>query len=128
MNTLELPKLPGKKDDTELWDWMKFFKSSQKEEFTMLAQSNPQIQRAVGVLMELSADEQTRLLYESREKAHWDEMARMREAREDGKVEGKAEGKIEVARKLLQQGIQDDIIVETTGLSRDEIARLISKE
>jgi predicted transposase/invertase (TIGR01784 family) len=82
--------------------------------------------------MELSADEQTRLLYESREKARWDEMSRMREAREDGLAEGeakgKAEGRIEVAKNLLLSGISSDIIAEATGLSLDEIGRLSNKQ
>ena len=38
----------------------------------MLAQVNPQIQRAVGVLKELSADEATRMLYDKQEFARRD--------------------------------------------------------
>jgi predicted transposase/invertase (TIGR01784 family) len=124
VNTLELPKLPCIKDDTKLWEWLKFLTSTHKEEFTMLAQNNPDIEKAVGVLMELSADEQTRLLYESREKARWDEMARMRGSKAEGRAEGEKKKAIEVARKLLQRGIQTDIIVETTGLPPEKIANL----
>jgi len=48
----------------------------------MLAERNPQMKKAVGVLKELSADEVTRMLYEKREMARMDlesriEMARM---------------------------------------------------
>ena len=38
----------------------------------MLATRSPQMRKAVGVLKELSADEQTRMLYESREMARRD--------------------------------------------------------
>ena len=38
----------------------------------MLATRSPQIRKAVGVLKELSADEQTRMLYEKREMARRD--------------------------------------------------------
>jgi predicted transposase/invertase (TIGR01784 family) len=120
VNILELPKLPVKKDDTKLWDWMQFFRSSRKEEFTMLSQNNPQIQRAVGVLMELSADEQIRLLYESREKARWDEMARLREA----KAEGEKDKAIAAAKSLIQNNISSDVIAKATGLSLEEIVDL----
>jgi predicted transposase/invertase (TIGR01784 family) len=132
VNTLELPKLPGIKDDTKLWEWLKFLKSKTMEEFDMLSQNNPEIKRAVGVLMELSADEVTRLKYESREKARWDEMSRMREAREEGLAEGEAKGeakgRIEVAKNLLLNGISGDIIAKATGLSPEEIERLSNEE
>ena len=38
----------------------------------MLATRSPQMRKAVGVLKELSADEQTRMLYEKREMARRD--------------------------------------------------------
>jgi len=41
-----------------------------------------------------------------------------------GKLEGKFEGKTDVARKLKALGVALDIIVQTTGLSRDDIADL----
>jgi predicted transposase/invertase (TIGR01784 family) len=116
INTLELPKLPSVNDDTELWDWMTFFKLEREEDLKMLAQSGPQIQKAVGVLMELSQDERTRLLYEEREKARRDESARMRGAFERGINT--------VAKNLLQKKMPMDEIAEVTGLSREEIERL----
>ncbi|MDR2825795.1 MAG: Rpn family recombination-promoting nuclease/putative transposase, partial [Deltaproteobacteria bacterium] len=126
VNTLELPKLPGERDDTALWDWLKFLKSSSKEELAMLSENNQQIQKAVGILMELSADEQTRLLEESREKARWDEMSRLRGAMAEGEAKGVAigetKGKADVARGMIQEGIAHDIIMRVTGLSLDEIA------
>ena len=42
-----------------------------------------------------------------------------------GKVEGKIEGKIEVAKNSLKAGVSIDIIAEITGLSLDEIKKLI---
>jgi hypothetical protein len=41
-------------------------------------QVNPQIGKAVGILMDLSADERTRLLEESHQKALWDYNSRMK--------------------------------------------------
>jgi predicted transposase/invertase (TIGR01784 family) len=90
----------------------------------MIAKANPQIQRAVGVLMELSADEQTRLKYEYREKARRDKLSQMLEARDEGKLEGKIEGKIEIARNLLALNFSLDDIAKATELPREEIERL----
>ncbi|HLA34506.1 MAG TPA: Rpn family recombination-promoting nuclease/putative transposase [Rhodocyclaceae bacterium] len=39
----------------------------------------------------------------------------------DGKVEGKIEGKIEVARNMLAIGVAIELIMQATGLSREEI-------
>jgi hypothetical protein len=44
---------------------MHFIKSDSKEE--MLAERSPQMQKAVGYLKELSADERTRMLFEAQE-------------------------------------------------------------
>ncbi len=41
-----------------------------------------------------------------------------------GREEGKVEGKVETARALLRHGVSLDIIVTSTGLSRDKIEAL----
>ena len=109
INTLELSKLPQDEDNSELWYWMKFIKSDDEEVLDMLAQRNPQMQKAVGVLKELSADERTRMLYEQREIARRDMVSRMDGARR--------EGKIEVARNLLKMGMPLEQVVAVTGLT-----------
>ncbi len=44
--------------------------------------------------------------------------------REEGREEGRKEGKLETARALLRHGVSLDIIVTSTGLSRDKIEAL----
>ena len=46
----------------------------------MIAERSPQVKKAIIRLMELSNDERTRLLYESRQKMEWDNQARERGA------------------------------------------------
>ncbi|TNH42291.1 hypothetical protein EP164_17610 [Photorhabdus luminescens subsp. sonorensis] len=46
------------------------------------------------------------------------------EGREEGREEGRAENKLETARALLRHGVSLDIIVTSTGLSRDKIEAL----
>lgn len=43
---------------------------------------------------------------------------------EEGKIEGKIEGKMEVALALKNNNIPIDIIMNSTGLSKEEIDRL----
>jgi predicted transposase/invertase (TIGR01784 family) len=45
-------------------------------------------------------------------------------AKKEGKLEGKIEGKIEMAREFLKNGVSIDIVVKSTGFSRDEIEKL----
>jgi predicted transposase/invertase (TIGR01784 family) len=120
VHTLELPKLPKENDGTELWNWLRFIGAEKKEDMDMIAQTNPQIKKAVAVLAELSADERARMLYESREKARRDEASRMRGALRDGMEKGKAE----VTRNAFAMGLSDDQIEKLTGLTRTEIEEL----
>ncbi|QXF33143.1 hypothetical protein CE143_08295 [Photorhabdus luminescens] len=46
------------------------------------------------------------------------------EGRAEGRVEGREEGKLETACALLRHGVSLDIIVTSTGLSRDKIEAL----
>jgi predicted transposase/invertase (TIGR01784 family) len=91
-NILELPKLPAKDEDSDLWTWMKFLTCEKREEFEMVAEKNPQVKKAVAVLMDLSDDERTRMLEESREKARRDWASRMHGVREEGVTEGISQG------------------------------------
>jgi hypothetical protein len=111
-----LNKLPADDDSTDLWKWMKFIKSDDEEGFDMLAQNIPQLKKAVGVLKELSADERTRMLYESREKARMDF-----ESMRDGAVkEEREKWQIVVAEKDAALVDKDASIANMA----NEIARL----
>jgi len=137
VNTLELPKLPHNTDGTALWDWLKFLAAQQEEELKMLAEKNPQIAKTVGRLKELSEDERTRLLAESREKMEWDNAARMQAARErgleeglekgrgEGREEGREEGLLSVAHAALKKNLPIEDIMALTGLSREKIQALL---
>jgi len=116
VNTLELEKLPDSEDGTELWNWLKFLSAERKEDLEMIAERSPQVKKAVVRLMELSNDERTRLLYESRQKMEWDN-----QAREYGASNERA---IAIAIKMLKRNRPIDEIVEDTGLSFDEVEGL----
>ena len=116
INTLELSKLPSEADTTELWYWLKFIKTDDGEVLEMLAERNPQMRKAVGVLKELSADERTRMLYEEREKARRDIASMMGGAVKDARKE--------FAKKLLKRNRPIGEITEDTGLTENEIESL----
>ena len=46
----------------------------------------------------------------------------------EGKREGKLEGKLEIAKKMLRMGLNNEQIIEITGLSRDKIEELMENK
>ena len=86
----------------------------------MIAERSPQVKKAVVRLMELSSDERTRLLYESRQKMEWDNQAR--------EIEARSEEKIAIAKKLLKRNRPIEEIVEDTGLTYEEIEALANAD
>jgi len=124
INTLELPKLPAEPDGSMLFNWLRMFTAKTKEEFAMVAKTSPEIATAVGVIMELSEDERTRLLAEAREKYRRDEEARREDAYEEGKEEGERNKTIDIARSLLLEKIPFETVAKATGLSLEEVKTL----
>jgi predicted transposase/invertase (TIGR01784 family) len=127
IHTLELPKLPETADNY-LWHWLRFLRAQSKEDLDMVAQASPKLNKTVVKLLELSEDEEARMIYEAEVKAQRDERARIRGAREEGKAEGKAEGKnekaLEIARNLIALGMPVEKIAAATALSREEVGKL----
>jgi hypothetical protein len=87
-----------------------------EEELKMLATKSTELKKAVGVLMELSADERTRMIAEDREIARIDEVSRL-----NGAIR---ERNLEIARNALAEGASYDFISKITGLDIDTIKRL----
>ena len=119
IHTLEVPKsrkVNEAAERTDLLDWMKFFDVKTEEELNMLAQKSPAMKRATLRLLELSADEKARQLYEARLKEQRDSYAREQGA--------KKEGILLVAKNMLKRGRPIGEIVEDTGLTREEVESL----
>ena len=72
IHTLELSKLPEQADGTALYDWAKFIDAESEEELKMVAERNPEVQKAAVKLMEFSADEKARDIADLREKEQRD--------------------------------------------------------
>ncbi len=128
INTLELKKIPQITDDTKKYEWLQFLKAEQEEEFEMLAEKNPAINKAYAELKRLSQSEEAQLLYEERLKAIRDENARTKFALKKGRMEGRLEGKKEekesIARNLLTLKLPIPQISQATGLKPEEIEKL----
>ena len=89
---------------------------------------NKYVKKAEKELEYLSGDEETRRLAELREKAIRDELAAIAQAREeginDGISKGISQGIIKVARRMLEKKMDIALIMEMTGLTKEEIEKL----
>ena len=124
VHTLELCKIPAETDDNRLDYWMRFIKAEGEIELEAVAKRDPLLKKAVARLMELSADEKTRLLYEAREKERMD-----MEDREDfAREEGRAESAFIIAKQMLADGVSIEKIMMYTNLTRADIEGLPVKD
>ena len=101
-----------------------------------MAKVNPNIDKAVNVLTTMSQDKKARAEYLSREMALHDEATKIEEAMEEGYEQGLEKGiekgieqgieqaNIKNAKNFLKLGVDVDIIVQATGLSKDKVLQL----
>ena len=123
VNVLELPKAKRKKSiDSPLDAWLKFLAGDQKEEFMQLAEHDAGVRSACMVLKDLSADEQTRLEAEAREKAWRDEMDRL-----DGAIaKGRKERDCENVRNMHEDGLTPEQIAKYLRLDIDSVKGILN--
>ena len=94
-----------------------------------------EIKDAIEQLEEMSADEKEREIYEQREKSRLIYNTEMNAARRKGLEEGERRGKeigrkeqsIEIAKNLLDKNIDIEVIMETTGITKEELESLRNK-
>lgn len=80
-----------------------------------------EITDAKSELLRLSANDKERMKYEDRRAALLDKVSALENAEEKGRND-KA---IEVAKNLLEAGIDINIIIKSTGLKKSEIEKLL---
>lgn len=113
---LELVKVDDEVDKNDRRKlWLQLIKAETKEELDMLENTGiPEIQKAVVILHEMSADEQMREMARLREKAIRDEKSAFNFAKREGRAEGKAEGRqerdAELIAKMREEGFTEEQI------------------
>lgn len=121
---IQLPKFKAKckRISNELEEWLTFIQNENVGVIRMI--DNEYIQKAEDEFEYLTGDAATRRLAELREKAIRDEAAGLKSARRKGIEEGKTEEKRETARKMLAKGIEMELIMSITELTKEEIENL----
>ncbi len=149
---IELPKFPKTKEDqleNIVEKWIYFFKyadETSEEELEKIIGSDVIIKKAYEELNRFNWSEKEFIAYEQEIKRILDEQAvlaqKLDDATQKGRQEGRQEGiqighekgreegekqaKVAVAKNLLKAGVSTDIVVQTTGLTVNEVKDLSS--
>ena len=146
IDIIELPKIIGKeKEQDNLLDWLYFLENPKSERVTEKMKENENLKEAVKKLDNLSEDEKMQRIADLRQKAIMDEKAIYEKGLEVGIEKGMKEGiqrgiekgiekgimegsqkeKIEIAKKMLELKIDKETIAEATGLTEQEIEKIL---
>ena len=134
MITLELPRFqkqnPSIESTLNQWLWLIL---GEEEKIKMAVKKNKEIKKAVEIVDTMSMDSKEWELYRSRQMAIMNYNIGMQNSKKQGeeigekrgkklgKEIGKKEEKIEIAKKLLNLGVDIDTIIKATGLTKEEI-------
>ena len=124
LHYIQLPKFREKCKviSSKLDEWLTFISTNNLEELRMI--DNKYVKQATEELEYLTGDEAERRIAFLREKAIRDETSAINHATRLGKAEGKNEEKKEIAKKMLEKGCELSLIIEITGLTKEEIEKL----
>lgn len=119
---MELPKLDTLTVPVEggLVNWLLFLKGVDKSTWEVLTMNEPMLKKAMTTLEFLSQDTEARRLYEARQKYLHDEASMI----EGAKAEGERKKAIEIAKNLLDSGVDVAVIASSTGLAKNDIEKL----
>ena len=133
---IEIPKLEEGTDEKDmLVAWIEFLKNPESEKGRSLEMSIDEIREAKDELIRMSNDDTQRELYEMRAKTLKDKISALNEAERKGIKKGRQEGikegekskAIEIAKSLINIGLDKETISKSTGLDLNEVEKLMSK-
>ena len=121
MHFIEIPKFVKKNPEanTKLEQWL-WLIVGREEKLKMAKKENKEIKKAMDIIDEMSMDPKEWELYESRRLAIMDYNTGMHQSRE----EGKKEKQIEIAKNMLNEGMEIETISRLTNLTVEEIEEI----
>ena len=122
LDIIELSKIKGRENEKDqLLDWLVFLENPESERVARKMEENKNLKEAVEKLDRISEDEKMQRIIELREKAIRDEHAIYAKGVDDG-IE---KGIMKIAKSMLKKGMNVSDIIEITGLTKEEIEKLI---
>ena len=124
---IEIPKLEDGSDEKDmLVAWIEFLKNPESEKVRSLEMSVDEIREAKDELIKMSNDDTQRELYEMRAKTLRDKISALNEAERKGIKKGEKNKAIEIAKSLINLGLDKESIAKSTGLDLCEIEKLMN--
>ncbi len=125
LDIIELLKIKGRENEKDqLLDWLIFLENPESERVARKMEENKNLKEAVEKLDRISEDEKMQRIIELREKAIRDEHAIYAKGLDDGVEKGAREKQIEIAKSMLKENMDIEIIIKITGLTKEEIEKL----
>ena len=125
---IQLPKFKEKckRISSKLEEWLTFIVNDNTEAIKMI--DNEYVQKAEDELEYINANEEERMRAKFRERSEWNYNFDMESMYEHGVKEGLEQGSkeqsIKIAKKMLEEKLDIDVIIKTTGLTKEEIQKL----
>ena len=124
---IEIPKLEDGSDEKDmLVAWIEFLKNPESEKVRSLEMSVDEIREAKDELIKMSNDDTQRELYEMRAKTLRDKISALNEAERKGIKKGEKNKAIEIAKSLINLGLDKESIAKSTGLDLWEVEKLMN--
>ena len=125
LHILEIPKIKVEgTEKTDLIKWLKFIDNPKSKEVEEYMKENVAIKEANEKLDKMLEDEHLRKIAEWREMAIIEENSMKKSAYRKGEERGRKLEKIETAKKLKELNVDINIIMQSTGLTKEEIEKL----
>ena len=126
VNTLDLmKKADPKTSDPNITKWVDFFNAKTEEELEMIHNMpDSAVKQAAKIVLEVNQDKEVRIKAEQRENALRVYNTEIEASKQSGIRQGKQSEKIEIAKSLLDDGMNINFISKHTGLTINEIENL----
>ena len=123
---IELPKFRAKEVDIEnkLEQWLTFLDYKNMGAIKMAKEKNEAIKKAEEEYEYLTGEAEEKRWAELREKWARDEASMKDHAYHEGMEKGRDKEAMKIAKEMLKQNIEIEIIIKCTKLSKDEIVKL----
>ncbi len=132
---IELPKFRKREEknyEDKVEQWLTFIDDESKEEVEKVMKKNELIKKAKVEFKYYTGDEEVQRMREIEERNYRDKISELAYERDEGKKEGKKEGKIigmelgikKVAKMMLKNGVNINMICKYTNLSKEEVSKI----
>ena len=112
----------------KLNQWLAFIDTENEKWVKSSMEENEKIKEAYRLKEQFTLDDETEELLYKYEIWKMDQKELIKEAREEGEEKGKKENQVKIVKSMLKENMSIDIISKVTGLSKEEIEKIIEQK